>query len=127
VVADLMEVAREIRRGRAGRVSPLSYMPDHLETKPSFPTSEIHGRVYLRFTARDEPGVLSHITGALADCGIGIESLIQKGQGTSGQAVPVIVLTHAARESAVRAALEEIDRLSDVTDQTRMIRIEEEV
>ncbi|MGH0036873.1 MAG: homoserine dehydrogenase [Myxococcota bacterium] len=127
VVADLMEVAREIRRGRAGRVAPLSYMPDHLEAKPAFPASEIHGRAYLRFTARDEPGVLSHITGALAEAGIGIESLVQKGQGASGQAVPVIVLTHPSRESAVRAALEEIDGLPDVSGPTRMIRIEEEV
>jgi homoserine dehydrogenase len=127
VVADLMEIAREIRRGGSGRVAPLSYMPDHLEPKPAFPANEIHGRVFLRFTARDEPGVLSHITGALAECGIGIESLVQKGQGASGEAVPVIVLTHPTRESAVWAALEEIDRLPDVTEKTRMIRIEEEV
>jgi len=126
VVADLMEIAREIRRGRAGRVAPLSYMPDHLEARPAFPTGEIRGRVYLRFTARDEPGVLSHIAGGLADCGIGIESLIQKGQGASGRSVPVIVLTHPTREEAVRAALYEIDRLPDVTAATRMIRIEEE-
>ncbi len=127
VVADLMEVAREIRRGRAGRVAPLSYMPDHLESRPAFPSGEIHGRVYLRFTARDESGVLSHITGALAESGIGIQSLIQKGQPGDGESVPVIVLTHPTREDAVRSALAEIDRLPDVVAPTRMIRIEEEV
>jgi homoserine dehydrogenase len=127
VVADLMDVAREIRRGGAGRVAPLSYMPDQLEPKAIFPQGEIHGRCYLRFTAVDEPGVLSHITGTLGENGIGIESLIQKGRGHTGMSVPVLVLTHPAREDAVRSAIQEIDGLPDVTARTRLVRIEEEL
>jgi hypothetical protein len=37
----------------------------------------------------------------------------------------VLVLTHPARESALRDALERIDALPDVTAPTRLIRIEE--
>jgi hypothetical protein len=37
----------------------------------------------------------------------------------------VIVLTHPAPESAVRAALARIDGLPDVTAPTRLLRIEE--
>lgn len=127
VVADLMEIAREIRRGASGRVAPLSYMPDQLEPKPAFPPGEINGRCYLRFTVLDEPGVLSEITGALAEHGIGIESLIQKGRASSGQSVPVLVLTHPANEAAVRSAVQSIDGLSDVTAPTRLVRIEEDL
>jgi homoserine dehydrogenase len=121
-----MEIAREIRRGGAGPVAPLSYMPEHLVAKPLMPMSELCGRAYLRFTAVDRPGVLSHITGALGAEGIGIESVVQKGTGVAGGSVPVIVLTHQTTESALLAALADVDRLDDVTAPTVMVRIEED-
>jgi homoserine dehydrogenase len=124
VVADLMEIAREIRRGGSRRVAPLSYLPDALRPRPLVPLGELEGPVYLRFTALDRPGVLGHLAGALGEHGIGIESLIQKGRGGASASVPVIVRTHAAREGAVRRALEQIDRLADVTAPTRLLRIE---
>ncbi|HVP27986.1 MAG TPA: homoserine dehydrogenase [Myxococcota bacterium] len=126
VVADLMEIAREIRRGTAGRVAPLSYLPESLRAKPMVPLGELEGRSYLRFTALDRPGVLSRIAGALGDEGIGIESVIQKGRGHATESVPVLVMTHPAREAAVRRALARIDALPDVTAPTRLVRIEEE-
>jgi homoserine dehydrogenase len=125
VVADLVEIAREIRRGGAGRVAPLSYLPESLRPVPLVPLGELEGRAYLRFTAIDRPGVLGHIAGALGECGIGIESVIQKGRGGSDDSVPVLVLTHPAREAALRSALERIDALPDVTAPTRLVRIEE--
>jgi homoserine dehydrogenase len=127
VVGDLMEIAREICRGVSGRVSPLSYrhggMPDH----PLAPLGDLHARCYLRFTAVDRPGVLSHITGALGEEGVGIESVLQPGRGEAGESVPVLVFTHPAREGAVRRALEIVDGLPDVTAPTRLIRIEDEL
>ena len=123
VVADLMEIAREIMRGSNRRVSPLSYRPDHLTRKPQVPADEIFGRYYLRFECADRPGVLSHITGELGEHGVGIESALQKGTGEGS--VPLIVLTHRASEAGVRAAVERIDALDDVTAKTRLIRIEE--
>jgi len=127
VVADLVEIAREIRRGGAGRVAPLSYLPEALRPVPLVPLGELEGRAYLRFTALDRAGVLGHIAGTLGEHGIGIESVIQKGRGDAGDAVPVLVLTHPARESAIRAALERIDALPDVTAPTLLVRIEEKL
>jgi homoserine dehydrogenase len=127
VVADLVEIAREIRRGGAGRVAPLSYLPEALHPRPLVPLGELHGRTYLRFTALDRPGVLAHIAGALGDCEIGIESVIQKGRGGAHASVPVLILTHPASEAAVRAALQEIDGLPDVTAPTLLVRIEEDL
>ena len=127
VVADLMEIAREIRRSGGGRVAPLSYEPDQLVSKPLVDTGDLVAPCYLRFTALDEPGVLSHITGALGRAGVGIESVFQEGEGEDGAAVPVVMLTHPVREAAVRQAIEEIDARPDVSGPTRLIRIEEEL
>ncbi len=123
VVADLMEIAREIQRGSNRPVAPLSYRPDHLARKPSVPLDEIEGRYYLRFECVDRPGVLSHITGELGEHGVGIASAVQHGSG--GGPVPLILLTHPAGEGALRAAVTAIDGLDDVTAPTRVIRIEE--
>ncbi len=89
--------------------------------------SELRARCYLRFTAVDRPGVLSHIAGALGENGIGIESVVQRRIGSAGESVPVIVLTHPAMEGAVHKAMRQIDMLPDVTEPTRLIRIEEEM
>jgi len=126
VVADLMEIARELRRGSAGRVAPLSYAPQHLRPRPMVSLGDLYGRAYLRFTALDRPGVLSHIAGALGEQGIGIESVIQQARGSEAESVPVVILTHPVREAAVRAALAEVDRLPDVTAPTLFLRIEDE-
>lgn len=125
LVADLIEIAREVRRGSAGRVAPLSYLPGELAPKPLVPLGEIVGRHYLRFTALDRPGVLAHITAVLGEHQIGIESVIQKGRAHSAGSVPGLILTHPAPEFAIRSALEIIDGLEDVTAPTRLIRIEE--
>lgn len=127
VVADLIELAREVRRGNAGRVAPLSTLPEALVPKPIVPLGELYGRCYLRFTAQDRPGVLSHITGILGERGISIESMVQKGRGHEGGGVPIVVFTHPASEAAVRDALERVDRLPEVTAETRLIRIEEQL
>jgi homoserine dehydrogenase len=135
VVADLVELAREVRRGSAGRVAPLSTLPESLVPKPIVPLGELFGRSYLRFTVQDRPGVLSAIAGVLGTHGISIESVSQKGrghtqpndpQGARGS-VPIVVFTHPASEASIRSALDSIDQLPDVTARTRLIRIEEEL
>lgn len=127
VVGDLMEIARDIEQARPGRVSPLSYKPGNIVQKPVISDDEVMGRAYLRFEARDEPGVLSEITGALGQQGVGIASVVQRETAVSpGGTVPVIVLTHTASEASLRAALDKIAALPNVTAAPRVIRIEEE-
>jgi homoserine dehydrogenase len=127
VVGDLMELAREVRRGSAGRVAPLGFLQSELAPMPLVPLGELVSRFYMRFEAVDRPGVLAKLTGALGERGIGIESIMQRGRGAAGESVPVVVWTHPVQESAVRSALEEINALQDVTGPACVVRIEEEL
>jgi homoserine dehydrogenase len=127
VVADLMEIAREIKRSGSGPVAPLSYLPEHISPKPLVPDSELSGRAYLRLRAKDQPGVLSLITGALGEEGVGIAQVVQRGDDSGSGTVPIIVLTHRTNEASLQRAISKIEALAEVTEMARLIRIEEEV
>ena len=122
VVSDIIDVARNSAQGIPTRV-PMHY---YSESNPLAvrPLDSIESRYYLRFTVIDEPGVLASIATTLGSHGISIASVMQR-EGSSPIHVPVIILTHVAKERSMRSALSEIERQSFVKDRTQLIRIEE--
>ena len=121
VVSDVVEIARRIAHELPSLALDLpSVGPAPL---PLTPMEAIRCCYYLRVTAQDRPGVLSRVAGILGENDISISNVIQKGRGTR-EAVPVVMLTHEARERDMRAALAKIDRLRDVAAATTMIRVE---
>lgn len=127
VVGDLMEIAREIRRGGSGPVPPLSYRPEHIAAKAVMPDAELSGRAYLRMTARDEPGVLGQVTSLLGDEGVAIDTAMTRPQGGGANGlVSIIILTRRTREDALQRALEAISALAEITEAPRSMGIEEE-
>ncbi len=126
VAADVVDIARDIASASVGRVPPLSYLPEQFAPRRITPMDELQGPYYFRFTVQDQPGVLANIAGILSEHGISIESVIQKGRKESGDPVPLVIVTHTAREAAVTEALARIDALAAVTDPGVKIRILEE-
>ena len=122
VVADVVDIARDIMTDAAQRVPALSYLPEHFSTRKITLLEDLRCPYYFRMTALDKPGVLSTISGILGKYSISIESVIQKGRGHT-EAVPLVILTHEAGEAAVQQAVAEIDALDLVTDKTVKIRI----
>jgi homoserine dehydrogenase len=84
---------------------------------------EIRSAYYLRVMAQDRPGVLAQVAGALGRHQISIASVLQK-ERSGVAAVPIVMMTHEARERDMRRALEEIDRLGVVAGRTVMLRVE---
>jgi len=123
VVSDVIELARAIASGAKRRVPPLAWPKVGTNGLSLRPMEEIVTHYYFRFSALDQPGVLSKITGILGRLGISIKAVIQKGREVRG-AVPIVMLTHEAREADVRQALDEIDALDVVRDPTVLIRVE---
>jgi len=121
VWSDALEIARRIAHGVPSLALELpSAGPQPL---PLQPMDKIRCCYYLRVTAQDRPGVLSRVAGILGDNKISIANVIQKGRAKR-EAVPVVMLTHEARERDMRRALAAIDRLDDVASATMMIRVE---
>lgn len=124
VVADLMDVARNLLCDSRGRVAPLGYPLAEQRRIPLKPMDDLDSEYYLRFMVVDRPGVLAKISGVLGSNDISIASVIQR-EREHGAAVPIVIRTHHAHEHNLRRALKIIDRLPVVRAKTALIRIED--
>ncbi len=123
VISDTVDLARNLLSGARGRVPLLSYQRENIRNIPLLPVDEISTYYYFRFSVVDRPGVLSKISGILGKYNISIKSVHQKGRKSEGS-VPIVMLTHLAREADVKKALSEIASLEIVSDRSVLIRIE---
>jgi homoserine dehydrogenase len=120
VVSDIIDLTRNILAGSPGRVplppeEPLVWVRPHDEVRCAY---------YLRFSVKDEPGVLARTASLLAARRISIAAVQQREQNDQGQPVPLVVVTHQAREADLQAAIAQIDGESTTLAATRLIRIE---
>jgi homoserine dehydrogenase len=126
VVADIADVARGIRALPFGRPA------DKLKATKKAPMERHEGGYYLRLMARDLPGTAGKIATRLAEQDISIESIMQRHpNGKADTAtprksspVPVILITYATSEDAVRRALAAVQRDKVISGRPQVIRIE---
>lgn len=78
-------------------------------------------RYFVRVSASDAPGVLSNVAGCFAKENVSIATMMQKDALEDGR-VPLIFITHAAEEHAMRAALARLDPA--ICRLENMIRVE---
>jgi homoserine dehydrogenase len=115
VISDLINLTYELENK-----ANFYYLPkDKLKIKK---IEDVKSKYYIRFSALDKPGVLAAISGILGEYKISIASVIQKERG---DVVPVIMLTHEAKEGSIKKALEKIDKLDTIKDKSLVIRVEE--
>ena len=117
VVADIADAA--MRRG----LPLLTVANKEIKPVPVVSLAQREGEYYVRFEVLDRPGVVADIARILGKEQVSIASMIQRGQARNGT-VPLIMTFHKSKESAVTAALAEIERLDCVLDKPCMIRIE---
>jgi homoserine dehydrogenase len=126
VVADIGDIARGVRTPPFGRAT------DKLAVSRKAPMQRHEGGYYIRLLARDKPGTAATIARRLAQQGISLESIVQRHTGTQGGAkpdkttgpVPVILITYATSEDAVRRALAAVKRDRVILGRPQVIRIE---
>jgi homoserine dehydrogenase len=127
VVSDIADVAR----GVAG--VPFGMPVARLEKLTQAPMQRHEGGYYIRLAALDRPGAAAGIATCMAQADISLESIVQKRsetaaktdpKGRSGQPVPVVLITYATTEGAIRQAVEKIMADGHIAEPPQVIRIE---
>lgn len=97
VVADLLETGRDLL-SHAHLLVPKIYLPNAPKVVGS---GVLETRAYMRVMVAEEPGVLSELTGILADEGISIATMFQDDSNPETRRVPVVLTTHSASRAAL--------------------------
>jgi len=122
VVSDIVYISRKVVQEIKEEIPYVEYKKNKVEIKD---INDIESRYYLRFTTVDSPGVLAKISKILGDNSVSISSVVQK-ESTGLSEVPILMLTHKAREGNLKRAIMDIDRLSVVKKKTVFYRVEDE-
>jgi homoserine dehydrogenase len=127
VVSDIADVAR-------GLIGAPFGLPVHRLEKPMRAPMQRHeGGYYIRLAVLDRPGAAAGIATRMAQADISLESIVQKRsevaaksdpKGRSGQPVPVVLITYATTEGAIRSAIEQIMADGHIAEPPQVIRIE---
>jgi homoserine dehydrogenase len=127
VVSDLADIARGVR------IPPFGRPAARMTAIRKAPMQHHEGGYYIRLLARDRPGSAATIARRLAQRQISLESIVQRHDirpgstqqpGRSGKPVPVILITYATSEDAVRKALAAVRRDRVISGRPQVIRIE---
>ncbi len=116
VVADLCDLMTGAKRPVFGRPAAT------LSPLPALDRGSQRGKAFVRVMVRDVPGTIAAVSEALAKAGVSIDSFLQRSVQDTGH-VPIVLITHAASDGAIRDALDHIAALSTVVEPPRMIRV----
>jgi homoserine dehydrogenase len=121
VLSDIADIARGVRTAPFGRPTA------KLMAVKKAPMQRHEGGYYIRLIARDKPGTAATIAKRLAEQKISLESIVQrhsKGTDDGSGSVPVILITYATTEDAMRKALAAVGRDRVISGRPQVIRIE---
>lgn len=127
VVSDVVDIIL----GNAVRTfQQLCLLPDVTVPAAIKPIEEIVSRYYLRLMVVDRPGVLAKLTEIFGRYNISISAVLQhegaKDDQNGEPIVPVVVLTHRAKEGNLQSAINEIAKLEASAERPVCIRVVDE-
>jgi homoserine dehydrogenase len=125
VLADVIEVTRLMRAEPEERVPFLAFQPDAISDVNVLPMADVETSYYLRLRVKDQVGVLADIARTLADSGISVDAMLQKGAGDDDNETDIVILTHRTRERNFDAAIAALVKLPAVRPHYARIRRED--
>ena len=117
VVADIIEIARDIVSGTTGR---MKYKVG--ERKKLCPVEKTKSSYYLRLVVADEPGVLGEIATTFGRAGVSLKSVIQARWTEEGDA-EIVAVTHVVTHAAASDAVEKLQALPVIREVRSLIRV----
>jgi homoserine dehydrogenase len=125
VVADLVDITRLHTADPDHRVPHLAFQRSAMQDTPILAIDEVVTAFYLRLVVADRAGVLSRITGILAENDISIDAVLQRESAEGENQTDLIILTHDTVEGRMKKALVQMQALSTVLAPIVRIRKEE--
>jgi len=126
VVADVVDTAL----GNAGRTfAQMRLLGNHTGEPTYMPVQDNVSRHYVRLMVRDEPGVMAKVSKIFGEHRISLSAIVQHEipeELADKGIVPVVIMTHRAREGDVDDALGQIAELDVVLQPPACIRVLEE-
>ena len=102
VVSDILAIARSRQTGTSLAGQPVEKTPTV--------TADFTTKHYLRFLVKDRPGIIASLATILSQCGINIDSVLQK-PGCPKSHLPFLITLEECKASLVEQALQQINPL----------------
>ena len=121
VISDLAEAARSIRNADSNR----GFLP-HRSDGQLVPIAETETSYYIRFSVKDQLGVIADISRILADAGLGISGTHSPVDPDNPDAefVEMVFLLHSCPFGPLKTALAKVEELDCITARPVVFRIE---
>lgn len=118
VVSDIIEIARGLQRGAAGRFGCTCY-----HHRQICPVEETVSSYYIRLLVDDKPGVLGKIATTFGNVDVSLKSVVQTKANLDAH-VEIVVITHAVKHKNILEAEAALKCLSVVDEIFNVIRVE---
>ena len=118
VVADIIDVARDIVNHSFGRVNCTCY-----RKKVLCPIEKTRSSYYVRLLVEDKPGVLGAIATAFGNADVSLQSVIQT-QRDKKEHAEIVAITHCVPHANILTALDVLNALPVVSEVRNLIRVE---
>ena len=124
VVADIIDLARNIESNNANSIPILGFIKDEIKAKKILLIEDITSEFYIRLSMKNESGVLDKITQVFAQHSLSINAMVQK-EIQDDDVVDIILVTSNMIEKEMEKIIYEIEALPENIDKAIKLRIEQ--
>jgi homoserine dehydrogenase len=125
VVADIIDLARNLESNNSTPIPILGFVKNSIKSKIMLSIEETTSEFYLRFSMKNESGVLAKITQVFAQHSISIDAMVQKEVQEDDEIVDIILVTSNMVEKEMNKIINEIEALPENKDKVVKLRIEQ--
>ena len=125
VVADIIDLARNLESNNSTPIPILGFVKNAIKAKKMLSIEETTSEFYLRFSMKNESGVLAKITQVFAQHSISIDAMVQKEIQEDDEIVDIILVASNMVEKEMNKIINEIEALPENKDNVVKLRIEQ--
>lgn len=123
VVADILDVARQLSTAADQRVPNSGYVAGLTNTAALLTSEQFECEYYLRLSVKDQSGALAKVTSVLADADVSIDAAVQREPANNGPCATLALITHQVGEARLNRAIQVLEALDIVEGSITRMRV----